>query len=124
VVEPIVVLVTASSSEEAAQLAQAMVNERVAACVNIVPGLSSIYRWQGRVETADEVLLIVKTARHLLPAVTRLVQSLHSYTVPEVIALPIVGGAAPYLDWLAEQVRSEAEPGAGPAGESKGPQAR
>jgi len=105
VVEPIVVLVTASSSEEAARLAQALVDERLAACVNVVPGLRSIYRWQERVETADEVLLIVKTARHLLPAATHLVQSLHSSTVPEVIALPIVGGAAPYLDWLAGQVR-------------------
>jgi periplasmic divalent cation tolerance protein len=109
VVEPIVVLVTASNPEEAARLAQALVDERLAACVNVVPGLRSVYRWQGRVEEADEVLVIIKTARHLLPATTRRVESLHSYTVPEVIALPIIGGAAPYLEWLAGQVRREDE---------------
>ncbi len=122
--EPLVVLVTASNPDEAARLAQALVNERLAACVNILPGLRSIYRWQGRVETADEVLLIVKTTRHLLPVATRLVHALHAYTVPEVIALPVAGGAAPYLDWLAGEVRPETEPGAEPAGESKEPQAR
>jgi periplasmic divalent cation tolerance protein len=110
VVEPIVVLVTASNGDEAARLARALVEQRHAACVNIVPGLHSIYRWQGRVEEAGEVLLIAKTARHLLPAVTRLVHSLHSYTVPEVIALPIGGGAAPYLEWLAAEVRPEGDP--------------
>jgi len=108
VVEPIVVLVTASNSEEAARLARALVEQRLAACVNVVSGLRSIYWWQGRVEDADEILLVAKTARHLLPAATRLVQSLHSYTVPEIIALPIVGGAAPYLEWLTGEVRAEA----------------
>lgn len=108
-VEPIVVLVTASNGDEAARLARALVEQRHAACVNIVPGLQSIYQWRGRVEEAAEVLLIVKTARHLLPAVTRLVQSLHSYTVPEVIALSIVGGAPSYLEWLAAEVRPEAD---------------
>ncbi len=107
--EPLVVLVTASNPDEAARLAQALVNERLAACVTIIPGLRSIYRWQGRVETADEVLLVAKTARHLLAAVTERVRALHSYSVPEVIALPITGGAVPYLEWLTAQVRADAE---------------
>lgn len=103
--EPLVVLVTASSSEEAARLARALVDEKLAACVNIVPGLRSIYRWQGQLEDTEEVLLIVKTGRHVLSALTERVRALHSYTVPEVIALPIVGGAASYLEWLAGEVR-------------------
>lgn len=114
--EPLVVLVTASSPEEAARLAQALVDERLAACVNVVPGLRSTYRWQGRVETADEVLLIVKTARHLLAATSERVRALHSYSVPEIIALPIVGGSTSYLEWLGGQVRPEAEVGE-PAGD-------
>lgn len=102
--EPLVVLVTASSSEEAARLARALVDEKLAACANIIPGLRSIYRWQGQVEDTEEVLLIVKTERHVLSALTERVHALHSYTVPEVIALPIVGGAASYLAWLAGEV--------------------
>ena len=107
-VEPIIVLVTASNLEEAARLARALVEQRLAACVNMISDLRSIYWWQGRVEDADEVLLIAKTARHLLPATTRLVESLHSSAVPEILALPIVGGSAPYLEWLATEVRAEA----------------
>lgn len=106
--EPIIVLVIASNLEEAARLARALVEQRLAACVNMISGLRSTYWWQGRVEDADEVLLVAKTARHLLPAATRLVQSLHSYAIPEVLALPIVGGSVPYLEWLAKEVRAEA----------------
>lgn len=106
--EPIIVLVIASNLEEAARLARALVEQRLAACVNMISGLRSTYWWQGRVEDADEVLLVSKTARHLLPAATRLVQSLHSYAIPEVLALPIVGGSVPYLEWLAKEVRAEA----------------
>lgn len=109
--EPLVVLVTASSPEEAARVAHALVDEKLAACVNVVPGLRSIYRWQGRVEHAEEVLLIIKTGRHVLTALTERVRALHSYTVPEVIALPVVVGAAPYLEWLAGEVRAEAGTG-------------
>jgi periplasmic divalent cation tolerance protein len=106
--EPILVLVTAASADEAARLARALVEERLAACVNIVPGLRSIYRWQGRVEDAPEVLLLVKSVRPRLEALTARVRALHSYSVPEVIAVPIVGGSDAYLAWL------EAE--AGPPG--------
>lgn len=109
--EPLVVLVTASSPDEATRLARALVDERLAACVNIVQGLRSIYRWEGRVEDAEEVLLVIKTGRHLLAALVERVRVLHSYTLPEVIALPITGGAAPYLEWLAGEVRAQAGSG-------------
>jgi periplasmic divalent cation tolerance protein len=101
---PLVVLVTASSSDEAARIARALVDERLAACANLVPGVTSIYRWQGRIEEAAEVLLIIKTDRRQLDAVIRRVGALHSYTVPEVVAVSIAGGAAPYLDWLDTEV--------------------
>ncbi|MGQ0569555.1 MAG: divalent-cation tolerance protein CutA [Armatimonadota bacterium] len=105
--EPLAVLVTASSADEALCIARALVDERLAACVNVVPGLQSIYRWQGQVEQADEVLLVVKTVRHLLQAVVERVLTLHSYTVPEVIALPVQGGSAAYLAWVGDSVRSD-----------------
>ncbi|MDR7485606.1 MAG: divalent-cation tolerance protein CutA [Armatimonadota bacterium] len=108
--EPLVILVTCSRADEASRIAQALVDEHLAACVNVVPGLRSVYRWQGRVEHADELLLIVKTSRDRLDEVVARVQGLHSYTVPEVIALPVQGGAAPYLAWLEAQVRAPAHP--------------
>lgn len=102
--QPLVVLVTASGRDEADRVASALVEEGLAACVNVVPGVRSVYRWQGQVERSDELLLVIKTARHLLTNLVARVQDLHSYTVPEVVALPIVGGSAVYLDWLAGAV--------------------
>lgn len=113
--DPLVVFVTASSHDEAWRLAEALVAERLAACVNVVPGMRSVYRWQGRVERADEALLVVKTARHLLGEVIARVHALHSYTVPEVLAVAVAGGAPAYLAWLGEQLRPAAAPPA-PAG--------
>jgi periplasmic divalent cation tolerance protein len=98
------VLVTAGSGDEAATIARALVDERLAACANIVSGITSIYRWQGRVEQASETLLIIKTDRRQLDALVGRVRALHSYTVPEVVALAIDGGSAPYLRWLDEEV--------------------
>jgi periplasmic divalent cation tolerance protein len=100
--DAIVVYITAGSAEEAATLARTLVAERLAACVNRVP-VESVYRWQGQIEEAPEVLLIVKTRRASLDALAARVQALHSYTVPEMIALPIVAGWPPYLDWLAAE---------------------
>lgn len=114
--DPLVVLITSSGRDEADRLARALVDDRLAACVNVVPGVRSVYRWQGRVEEADELLLVVKTARHLLADLVARVQALHSYTVPEVIALPVQGGAAPYLEWLADAVRPAQAAGDPPAG--------
>ena len=101
-----VVLVTAPDSEVAAQLARRLVEEGLAACVNLVPGVRSIYRWQGAVQEDPEVLLIAKTRAALVDALAVRVRALHPYELPEVIALAVVAGSEPYLDW----VRSAAEP--------------
>jgi len=100
----IVVLVTAGSSAEGERLARALVEERLAACVNRIPSVQSVYRWEGKVEESTEELLVIKTRADLLPALEKRVSELHSYAVPEVIALPIVSGSEAYLKWLDEQV--------------------
>jgi periplasmic divalent cation tolerance protein len=98
--EAVVVYITAPNEEEAAKLAQALVGERLAACVNIVKGIRSIYQWQGNIEDDAEVLMIVKTRKELFGPLEKRVKELHSYTVPEIIALPIVAGSGDYLAWL------------------------
>ncbi len=102
--EFIVVYVTVSSPEEGKRIARALVEERLAACVNQLPGVRSTYRWQGKIEESGEELLIIKTSPSLFKALEQRVCELHSYAVPEVIALPIVAGSKPYLQWLDEQV--------------------
>jgi periplasmic divalent cation tolerance protein len=99
----VVVFVTAPSAEVAATIAQAVVGEKLAACVNIVPGLRSIYRWQGKLCDDAEVLCIVKTRRGLFAALRDRVAALHPYEVPEIIALPMTDGSAPYLAWLQQE---------------------
>lgn len=94
--------VTCPSLAEAERIGLMLVEERLAACVNLLPSMRSIYRWQGAVETADEVVLIAKTLRARAPALTRRVQALHSYSCPCVVLVPVAGGAAAYLRWLAE----------------------
>jgi periplasmic divalent cation tolerance protein len=101
-----VVLVTCASAAEARRIAKTVVEERLAACVNVLPGaVTSIYRWKGKVETARERLLLIKTSRKRLAKLHAAVERLHSYEVPEFIALPIVQGSRAYLNWLAESVR-------------------
>jgi periplasmic divalent cation tolerance protein len=95
-----VVLITAASAEQAAAIARPLVGERLAACVNIVPGVRSIYRWEGRVQDDAEILLIAKTRRALVARLASRVKELHGYSVPETIALPLVGGSESYLAWL------------------------
>jgi periplasmic divalent cation tolerance protein len=102
--EFLVVLVTVGSSEEGERLARAVVEERLAACVNRLGPVRSIYRWQGSVEQSDEELLLVKTRRDLFERLKARISELHSYSVPEIIALPIVDGSAAYLQWLEEQL--------------------
>lgn len=102
--EFIVVYVTVGSAEEGERLAQALVGERLAACVNRLGPVRSVYRWQGQVEQSEEQLLIIKTRRELFGALKKRVQELHSYSVPEIIALPILEGSESYLRWLGEQV--------------------
>lgn len=99
----ILVYVTCTDQAQADTIGGALVRERLAACVNMVTGMRSISWWQGRVETADETILIVKTRASLLDLVTARVKALHSYTVPCVVAMPIAGGNADYLGWLAQE---------------------
>lgn len=98
----LVVFITAGTSEEAGRIADILVAERKAACVNIVPGVHSKFWWQGEIDSADEALLIVKTKASLLDELVRLVKENHSYEVPEVVALPILGGNPDYLKWIDE----------------------
>ena len=102
--EQLVVLMTAGSQEEADRVAQALVSEMLAACVNVVPGVTSIYKWEGKVQRDQEWLLVAKSRRDVLDALVRRVQALHSYDVPEIIALPLVGGSESYLRWLDREV--------------------
>jgi len=95
-----VVLITAGSEEEAHKIAELLVNEKKAACVNIVPEVDSLFRWKGKIDSAHESLLLVKTRASLLSEIISLVKQIHSYEVPEIIALPIVGGSEEYLKWL------------------------
>jgi periplasmic divalent cation tolerance protein len=100
--EYIVVFITAETQEEAGRIADALVGGRLAACVNIVPRVSSKFWWEGKIDSSDESLLIVKTKSSLLDKVIDSVRSIHSYTVPEIIALPIIGGNTDYLNWIDE----------------------
>ena len=95
-----VVLVTAPDAEVGERLARALVEERLAACVNLVPGVQSIYRWEGSVRSDSEVLLVVKTTADRTAALAARVEALHPYDVPEVLELPIAGGSPAYLDWV------------------------
>ncbi len=100
----IVVLCTVPTLETAERIAQAVVEDRLAACVNVVPGLVSIYRWQGAVQRDEERLLIIKTRAERFEALRAAIVARHPYEVPEVVALPLVAGHAPYLSWLDESV--------------------
>ncbi len=100
----LVILVTVGNSEEAHKIANELLNQRRAACVNIVPGVSSLFWWQGRLDSAHENLLIIKTKASQLDEIVTLVRQIHSYDVPEIIALPIVGGSQDYLDWVGREV--------------------
>lgn len=102
--EFIVVYVTVGSPDEGDRLARALVEERLAACVNRVRQVQSTYRWQGKVEQSGEELLIIKTRRKLFGRLQKRVQELHSYSVPEIIALPILEGSESYLKWLGEEL--------------------
>lgn len=104
----IIVLITAASEEEGYTIARLLVKEKKAACVNIVPGVESLFRWKGRIDSARESLLLVKTRASLLPDIIGLVKGIHSYELPEIIALPIIGGSEDYLRWLDSACRQAA----------------
>jgi len=98
--DAIVVFMTAANGEEATRLADMLVGAHLAACVQILPEMESVYRWQGKVERQAEVLLIAKTTRGKFDEFDREVRALHSYDTPEIVAVPVVAGSAPYLEWL------------------------
>jgi len=101
-----IALATAPDAEVAARIARALVEERLVACANLVGSVRSIYRWQGRVEDADEVMLVLKTRVDRVDALAERLRALHPYDLPELVVLPVEGGLAPYLDW----VRAESAP--------------
>jgi periplasmic divalent cation tolerance protein len=100
-----IVISTAGSPEEAARIARALVERRVAACVSRLPGLVSVYRWQGAIEEGGEVLLLIKTSQELLAQLEEALRELHSYEVPEFLVLPVAAGSAAYLEWLFSSVQ-------------------
>ncbi len=101
----IVVFITASSDEEAQKIAKTLVEERLVACVNIVPEIRSFFFWEGKTQDEREMLLVCKSRLPLMDRIVQRVKSLHSYTVPEIIALPIVAGSGDYLDWVNETTK-------------------
>lgn len=103
--------ITTAKVEEARRIGKALVDERLAACANIVPAIESIYRWQGAVVEDKEILLILKTRTELVEAAIAKVKELHSYTCPCIVALPILAGNPAYLDWLGQETREPAAAG-------------
>lgn len=101
----VIVLTTFPADRDAEPLAQALVDERLAACVNVLPAMHSIYRWKGATERADERQLVIKTTGAQVPALEARVRALHPYDVPEFLVLPILDGSRDYLGWLAESTR-------------------
>jgi periplasmic divalent cation tolerance protein len=101
---PVVVLSTVGKAEDAERIAQVLVEKRLAACVNVVPGVFSLYRWQGKVEREVERLLIIKTTRERFRDLRKALLKLHPYALPELLVLPVVGGHVPYMQWVIESV--------------------
>ena len=108
--DELLVLTTAGSQAEAEKIAHTLVDRRFAACVNIVPKIQSVYRWQGKVESAEEFLLLIKTLQGRETEVCAAIRELHSYELPECIAISIESGSKEYLQWLGESVLSSDEP--------------
>jgi periplasmic divalent cation tolerance protein len=100
-----IVLCTCADREQAERIAHRLVEQQLAACVNILPGVQSIYRWQGNVESSAEILMVIKTSAGLVPEVQSTIANLHSYEVPEVLVLPVAGGSEAYLGWLKASLR-------------------
>src|SRR4030043_1522522 len=103
--DPIVVLFCCGTEDEAVEIAHALVEERLAACVNLISPVRSIYRWEGKIWDEKEWILIIKTQKERFEELERKVKSLHSYSVPEIVGIPIIEGASSYLEWLTEMTR-------------------
>ncbi len=102
--DKIVILSTCATAEDAERIARALVEQRLAACVNVLPGVRSFYRWKGEVESAGEYLLVIKSSRLLFDDLRIALEKAHPYEVPEVVALPIADGARNYLNWLQQSL--------------------
>jgi periplasmic divalent cation tolerance protein len=102
--DAIVVFMTAANGEEATRLADLLIGAHLAACVQILPEMESVYRWEGKIERQSEILLIAKTTTAKLAELEREVRALHSYETPEIIAVPIIAGSSPYLAWLIDSL--------------------
>jgi periplasmic divalent cation tolerance protein len=100
--DAIVVFMTAANGEEATRLAEMLVGSHLAACVQILPEIESVYRWEGKIERASEILMLVKTTKDRFVDLDREVRALHSYDTPEIIAIPVVAGSESYLKWLTQ----------------------
>lgn len=103
--QKVVIFITTGTHEEANQLAEVLLKQRKAACINIVPGVSSRFWWEGQLHSDQESLLIAKAKASLLDEIVALVKEVHSYDVPEVIALPIIGGSSDYLEWIGKELQ-------------------
>ena len=103
--DKVIVYTTCGNITEAESIARNLIDNRLAACVNVIPGLLSYYRWQGKVENDTELLLMIKTAGNLIDEVRNALETLHSYDLPEMIVLPIIGGSPNYLEWLEQEVQ-------------------
>jgi periplasmic divalent cation tolerance protein len=101
----IVIFITAANKKEAGKIARALVKNKLAACANIIKEIESVFWWQGKVDKAKEALIIIKSRKEKLAKIIKLVKRMHSYSVPEIIALPIVSGDKPYLEWIDESIR-------------------
>ncbi len=106
---------TCPGLDQAERIARALVEERLAACVGLLPGLRSVYRWQGAIESADEALLLIKTAADRLDALQARLRALHPYELPEIVAVEIAAGLPPYLDWIVAETRAPTPPQGHPA---------
>lgn len=100
----IIILITVGSIDEAQQISRALLEQKKVACVNIVPKISSLFWWQGKIDQENEVLLLAKTKKSKFPEIINLVKEVHSYDVPEVIALPIIAGNPDYLEWIEREI--------------------
>jgi periplasmic divalent cation tolerance protein len=107
--DKIVVLSTCANEADAGRVGRALVEARLAACVSVIPGLRSYYKWQGALETSDEVLLLIKSSRELFPQIKVEMEKIHPYEIPEILAIPVVEGAENYLDWMSANLRGESE---------------
>lgn len=102
-----IIFVTCKDVEQAKQISHALLDRKEAACVNVIPGIQSFFRWQGKDDQATEVLLVIKTQAVLFEAVRKTVKEIHSYQTPEIIALPVIDGDADYLNWIREETENK-----------------